>query len=102
MTEPMRSQRKGRPLQLAPFRALRYSSDVVPDLAAVTCPPYDVIGDGGIATWEAADPYNVVRLILPRGSPHGDRYQHAASFLAQSRTVPSSWPPLAPNSSPSC
>ena len=47
----------------------------------MTCPPYDVIGDGGIATWEAADPYNVVRLILPRGSPHGDRYEHAARDL---------------------
>jgi uncharacterized protein (DUF1015 family) len=81
MTEPVRSQRTGRPLQLVPFRALRYSPDVVPDLAAVTCPPYDVIGDGGIATWEAADPYNVVRLILPRGSPRGDRYEHAARDL---------------------
>ena len=68
-------------MQLVPFRALRYSPDVVPDLAAVTCPPYDVIGDGGIATWEAADPYNVVRLILPRGSPRGDRYEHAARDL---------------------
>jgi uncharacterized protein (DUF1015 family) len=81
MTEPGRRQRQGRPLQLAPIRALRYSPDVVADLAAVTCPPYDVIGERGISTWEAADPYNVVRLILPRASPQADRYERAARDL---------------------
>jgi uncharacterized protein (DUF1015 family) len=68
-------------LRLAPIRALRYSAEVVSDLAAVTCPPYDVIGEGGISTWEAADPYNVVRLILPRASPQANRYEHAARDL---------------------
>ena len=68
-------------MRLAPIRALRYSPDVVSDLAAVTCPPYDVIGEGGISTWEAADPYNVVRLILPRASPNANRYEHAARDL---------------------
>ena len=68
-------------MRLAPIRALRYSPDVVSDLAAVTCPPYDVIGEGGISTWEAADPYNVVRLILPRASSDANRYEHAARDL---------------------
>jgi uncharacterized protein (DUF1015 family) len=70
-----------RPLQLMPFRALRFSPAAVSDLAAVTCPPYDVIGENGIAVWEAADPHNVVRLILPRSGPNGDRYEHAARDL---------------------
>lgn len=70
-----------RPLHLAPFRAVRYSPSHVSDLAAVTCPPYDVIGENGVATWEAADPHNVVRLILPRQAYGEDRYSHAARDL---------------------
>jgi len=81
MIESGREDRPARPLQLAPFRALRFCSHRVPDLAAVTCPPYDVIGESGIATWEAADPHNVVRLILPRPGPGEDRYEHAARDL---------------------
>jgi uncharacterized protein (DUF1015 family) len=81
MTEPGRAGEHARPLQLAPFRAVRFSPDVVPDLAAVTCPPYDVIGENGIASWEAADPHNVVRLILPRPGPGEDRYARAARDL---------------------
>ncbi len=60
---------------------MRYSPSHVADLAAVTCPPYDVIGENGVATWEAADPHNVVRLILPREGDGEDRYSHAARDL---------------------
>jgi uncharacterized protein (DUF1015 family) len=70
-----------RPLRLAPFRALRYNPALVPDLGTVTCPPYDVIGADGIAAWEAADPHNVVRLILPRDDHGRDRYAHASRDL---------------------
>jgi uncharacterized protein (DUF1015 family) len=80
MSEPGRDIR-ARPLQLMPFPALRYSPEAVPDLAAVTCPPYDVIGENGVAAWESADPYNVVRLILPRPDPKEDKYAHAAHDL---------------------
>jgi uncharacterized protein (DUF1015 family) len=81
MVEPERAGGHTKALRLAPFRALRFSPDVVPDLAAVTCPPYDVIGEHGVAAWEAADPYNVVRLILPRPGPDENRYAHAARDL---------------------
>ena len=81
MTEAEAEDGRARPLQLKPFRAMRYSPRLVPDLAAVTCPPYDVIGENGIAAWEAADPHNVVRLILPRSGPHEDAYAHAAREL---------------------
>jgi uncharacterized protein (DUF1015 family) len=81
MTEPGRGDERARPLQLAAFRAVRFSPDVVPDLAAVTCPPYDVIGENSIASWEAADPHNVVRLILPRPGSGDDRYTRAARDL---------------------
>jgi uncharacterized protein (DUF1015 family) len=81
MTEAGREDSSVRPLQLIPFRALRYVPELVTDLAAVTCPPYDVIGENGIATWESTDPYNVVRLILPRPDPHEDRYARAERYL---------------------
>lgn len=66
-------------LQLLPFRAVRYNPSVS-DLAAVIAPPYDVIDDAEQSALEAADPHNVVRLILPRdpGTPGVDRYAAAA------------------------
>ncbi|HEX6198092.1 MAG TPA: DUF1015 domain-containing protein [Jiangellaceae bacterium] len=68
-------------LELAPFRALRYNPGAVPDLGAVTCPPYDVINAHGVETFEAADPHNIVRLILPRPIDDTDKYERAAADL---------------------
>ncbi|MEQ7125707.1 DUF1015 domain-containing protein [Actinopolymorpha sp. B11F2] len=59
-----------RPLVLKAFRGLRYSPALVSDLASVTSPPYDTLDDDAIAALEAAEPYNIVRIILPRPSKH--------------------------------
>ncbi|MGH3156857.1 MAG: DUF1015 domain-containing protein, partial [Streptosporangiaceae bacterium] len=56
-------------LSLEPFRAVRYRPDRVSGIAEVTSPPYDVIGSAAVDRLLAADPYNVVRLILPRSDP---------------------------------
>jgi len=71
-------------LQLLPFRAVRYNPSVS-DLAAVIAPPYDVIDDAQQSALEAADPHNVVRLILPRdpGVAGVDRYAAAAQTFEQ-------------------
>jgi uncharacterized protein (DUF1015 family) len=72
-------------LVLAPFHAVRYAPGAEPDLARLTSPPYDVIDDAGVADLEAADPHNVVRLILPRDTSDtepGSRYGRAADTLA--------------------
>ena len=71
-------------LQLLPFRAVRYNPSVS-DLAAVIAPPYDVIDDAEQSALEAADPHNVVRLILPRdpGIPGIDRYAAATRTFEQ-------------------
>ena len=50
---------------LAPFRGIRYARDRVSGIANVTSPPYDVINGGILDRLRAADPHNVVRLILP-------------------------------------
>jgi uncharacterized protein (DUF1015 family) len=72
-------------LVLAPFRGVRYAEDRVSGLARVTSPPYDVIAADNETRLMAADPHNVVRLILPRheaGQP-GSPYQDAAADLGR-------------------
>jgi uncharacterized protein (DUF1015 family) len=68
---------------LAPFRGVRYARDRVSGLAEVTSPPYDVIAHDIEDQLFAADPHNVVRLILPRHAPgaDGDVYGDAARTL---------------------
>jgi uncharacterized protein (DUF1015 family) len=53
---------------MAPFRGVRYAAGRVSGLAEVTSPPYDVIAHDIEAQLIAADPHNVVRLILPRSA----------------------------------
>ena len=66
---------------LAPFRGVRYARDRVSGLAEVTSPPYDVIAHDIEDQLIAADPHNVVRLILPRHQ--GDMYDDAAATLRE-------------------
>jgi uncharacterized protein (DUF1015 family) len=67
------------------FRALRYSPEVVPDLARVVAPPYDVISPEQHRALLARDPLNVVRLDLPSGEAgdvdEDERYRRAARLL---------------------
>src|SRR3954470_7888490 len=65
---------------ILPFAGLRYATDRVADLAAVLCPPYDVINEDERRELEARHPDNVVRLELPRGSDDA-RYTTAARLL---------------------
>ena len=70
-------------LALAPFRAVRFDPDRVSGLADVTSPPYDVIGPGTVARLLAAEPHNVVRLILPgAGTPQPPRGPAASALAA--------------------
>lgn len=66
-------------LRFDPIRAITYADQA--SLPKVTSPPYDVVGTDGVSALEAADPHNVVRLILPRSEGDEDRYHHAAHDL---------------------
>jgi uncharacterized protein (DUF1015 family) len=72
-------------LAMAPFRGVRYARDKVSGLAEVTSPPYDVIAHDIEDQLIAADPHNVVRLILPRHAPghEGNAYDDAARTLRE-------------------
>jgi uncharacterized protein (DUF1015 family) len=75
--------------QIRPFRALRYRTEAVADLALVVSPPYDVISIAEQRTLLARDPRNVVRLDLPPdevGDQPDDRYRRAARTLATWRS----------------
>jgi len=71
----------GSGLLLAPFRGIRYARDRVSGIANVTSPPYDVINGGILDHLRAADPHNVVRLILP--GEDADSSKAAASLLRE-------------------
>ncbi|MYR42030.1 DUF1015 domain-containing protein [Streptomyces sp. SID5910] len=77
---PEATARRG--LELTPFRGLRYDPDRVGSLAAVTSPPYDVVvRPDGLLHLESADPYNIVRLILPQAATPEARNAQAADTL---------------------
>ncbi|MFF5160422.1 DUF1015 domain-containing protein [Streptomyces sp. NPDC000348] len=75
-----------RGLELTPFRGLRYDPDRVGSLAAVTSPPYDVVvRPDGLHHLQSADPYNIVRLILPEAGTPEARNAQAADTLRRWR-----------------
>ncbi|TXS45638.1 DUF1015 domain-containing protein [Streptomyces sp. uw30] len=77
---PESTARRG--LELTPFRGLRYDPDRVGSLAAVTSPPYDVVvRPDGVHHLQDADPYNIVRLILPQADSPDARNEQAAKTL---------------------
>lgn len=83
-SHPIPSPPDGSGLVLRPFRGVRYAPGRV-DLAAVTSPPYDMVGPDDAERLESLEPHNVVRLVLPdRQAREPDlRYRRAASLLRQ-------------------
>ncbi|MEW1723741.1 DUF1015 domain-containing protein [Streptomyces sp. NPDC093109] len=73
-------------LRLIPFSGLRYVPERVGSLSAVTSPPYDVVvRPDGLDELESADPYNIVRLILPQAATAEERHGQAARTLRRWR-----------------
>jgi uncharacterized protein (DUF1015 family) len=74
-------------IELKPFRGVRYVAGRVSAIANTTSPPYDVIGPGVLDDLLAADPHNIVRLILPGpetgGPPGADGASLAAGLLRE-------------------
>jgi uncharacterized protein (DUF1015 family) len=71
--------------EIRAFRALRYSPEMLPDLAPVVAPPYDVISPAQRLQLAARDPRNVVAIDLPvdAGATDPDeKYRQAARTFA--------------------
>ncbi|GAA4755732.1 DUF1015 domain-containing protein [Modestobacter marinus] len=56
-------------LDVRPFRALTYREHGADHLARVSSPAYDLVNPAGRDRLAAADPHNIVRLILPDVEP---------------------------------
>ncbi|MCZ2825811.1 MULTISPECIES: DUF1015 domain-containing protein [unclassified Modestobacter] len=56
-------------LDVRPFRALTYREHDADHLARVSSPAYDLVNPAGRDRLAAADPHNIVRLILPDVEP---------------------------------
>lgn len=66
--------------EIKPFRALRFDTSVAGDISTLTCPPYDIISDEKRQEFLKSNPYNVVRLELPKGD---NPYMEAGKTLEQ-------------------
>jgi uncharacterized protein (DUF1015 family) len=72
-------------VDIAPFRALRFSPSKRPDdMSPYICPPYDVISAQEREEWVRRSPYNVIQLELPSGEDQ-EKYPHASRILARWR-----------------
>jgi uncharacterized protein (DUF1015 family) len=64
--------------EIKPFRALRFT-DKAGDISSLTCPPYDIIEEKERRALLLKNPYNVIRLELPREGE--DPYAEAGQTL---------------------
>ena len=73
-----------------PLQALRYSQQLVGDLAQVVTPPYDVIDKEAQERYYKRNPYNVIRLELGKEQPNDNTlnnvYTRAAATFAEWRS----------------
>ena len=60
-----------------PFRALRYTP-AAGEIRDLTCPPYDIISEEQRQAFLKQNPYNMIRLELPKGD---DPYREAGETL---------------------
>jgi uncharacterized protein (DUF1015 family) len=67
---------------IAPFNALRYNPEMIPDLGAVIAPPYDVISPEKRHMLLERDRHNVIRLILPEGD-ESTKYRRAGELFRE-------------------
>lgn len=70
---------------VTPFVGERYADAGA--LSRLIAPPYDVISPEERRRYTAADPHNIVHLILPEAAGDATRYQTAARLLAEWRAA---------------
>ena len=71
--------------KVAPFKALRFNNDLIPDLGKAVCPPYDVINEEQQEGFYQASPHNIIRVELNKTQKSDgleeNRYTRSASHL---------------------
>ena len=63
---------------IKPFKALKFDSNIAGNLMDLISPPYDIISETQYQDYIKLNPYNIIRLELPKGK---DPYNTAKSLL---------------------
>lgn len=63
---------------IKPFKALKFDSNIAGNLRDLISPPYDIISETQYQDYIKLNPYNIIRLELPKGK---DPYNTAKSLL---------------------
>jgi uncharacterized protein (DUF1015 family) len=73
--------------EISAFLGIRYNQEIVKDMAAVVCPPYDVISPEQQKAYYDKSDYNVIRLehamVLPDDTKTNDRHTRACITFNQ-------------------
>jgi len=67
--------------KIKPFKAVIYNQENIKKLAAVACPPYDVISPAQQEYYHELNPYNFIRIILGKHIPGEDKYRRSAAYF---------------------
>lgn len=65
---------------IKPYKGLRFNCEKAGKLEELVCPPYDIISDEQREGYIKTNPYNIIRLELPKGE---NRYSEASDILNQ-------------------
>lgn len=66
--------------EIKAFKGLRYNTSAAGNIEELCCPPYDIISEQQRNNFIEKNPYNIIRLELPKGE---DPYRDAAKILKQ-------------------
>ena len=74
-------------MEIRPFKAFRFNSNVVGDLGLCLAPPYDIIDDTLREKLSRQSPYNIARIIKPQpqtgDTPDNNQHTRAADCLKE-------------------
>ena len=73
--------------EVSPFLGVRYNQEIIKDMAAVICPPYDVISPEEQKAYYDKSGYNLIRLehgmVLPNDTKTNNKHTRACSTFNQ-------------------
>lgn len=70
--------------EIKPFQALRFQPEKAGEIAELVCPPYDIISDEQRTQYLSKNPYNIIRLELPKGkNPYEEAGKTLQNWLEQ-------------------
>ncbi len=73
--------------EISPFQGIRYNQQIIKDMAAVICPPYDIISPEEQQGYYQKSDYNIIRLEhgmkLPEDQETSSRHNRARNTFVQ-------------------